>query len=128
MPSGFLTPQTTFSLNGVAYETLLGGAVDDPLIRLLARGAAGYRTAAKALQYALQQPRVSVSGAESSAGESHALNGTLSGRFRDTNEPCEIPFTVRLAMSPGQHGELRSADAQIEAVDLDRIAAARRSR
>ena len=60
VPDGFLTPNTTFSLNGRPYESLLGGSADDPLIRLLARGSAGYRTAAKALHYALQQPALTV--------------------------------------------------------------------
>jgi hypothetical protein len=57
VPDGFLTARTTFSLNGRPYESFLGGSADDPLVRLLARGSAGYRTAAKALQYALQHPR-----------------------------------------------------------------------
>ncbi len=43
VPAGFFTPHTTFTLNGRSYESMLGGSPDDPLIRLLARGAGGYR-------------------------------------------------------------------------------------
>ena len=60
VPAHLFTPRTTFTLNNRTYESMLGGSPDDALIRLLARGAAGYRTAAKALQYALQAPIVTI--------------------------------------------------------------------
>ena len=124
MPSGYLTPRTTFSLNGVAYETLLGGSPDDPLIRLLARGAAGYRTAARAVQYALQQPLISVSSRHRSAGSTWQLVATITGHYRNSGEACEIPVTLTLTMEQRQ---LASAAIAVAEGDLQRIAAARRA-
>ena len=78
VPARLFTPRTTFALNGRSYESILGGSPDDPLIRLLARGAAGYRTAAKALQYA-----------EQNINASFAFAADLA-RARDLKEYLEI--------------------------------------
>ena len=123
VPAGLLTPQTVYSLNGRSYESILGGSPDDPLIRLLARGAGGYRSVAKALLYALQQPTATiVSLSPLSAAGARELSLLLQGRLRHTNEPFDATCTLKLTAS----GEsLGAADVACDAEDLARIAAAR---
>ena len=124
MPGGFLTPRTTYTLNGRSYESILGGSPDDPLTRLLARGAGGYRAAAKALQYALQQPIATVvSLVPPDAGGTSEVSLLLQGRLRHTQEPFDGTCTLRLSMS----GEaLTSVDVCCAEEDLARLARARR--
>lgn len=125
VPANFLTPRTTFSLNSRSYESILGGSPDDPLIRLLARGAAGYRTAAKALQYALQGPRVvleSLTEPDDSGVRTAAFR--VEGQLRDADEPFVAGATLRLGCA---EGELRSVDVQCAEGDLARVAASRRA-
>jgi hypothetical protein len=113
IPDGFLTPQTAFSLNGRAYELLLGGSPDDPLIRLLARGAAAYRTAAKALQYAVRSPAVTIeSFSERSAqgpGNDRVATAELrvEGLLRDDGDRFELrAASDRPArLTPGETGQ-----------------------
>ncbi len=123
VPAQFLTPRTTFALNGRSYESILGGAPDDPLIRLLARGAAGYRTAAKALQYALQNPRVvleSLTEPDESGVRKAAFR--VEGQLRDADEPFVAGATLRLGCA---QGELTSVDVVCAEGDLERIAKSR---
>jgi hypothetical protein len=122
VPAGFFTPRTAFTLNNRPYETILGGSPDDPLIRLLARGVGGYRTAAKGLQYALQQPIINV---ESLSDENGSCLATLriEGRLRDSNELFIGLCLVRLTCAGDQ---LANADVNWSPDDLARIAAARR--
>jgi hypothetical protein len=140
VPAGLLTPRTTFSLNGRSYESILGGSAeepqasgeergrglathDDPLIRLLARGVAGYRTAAKALQYALQRPRIVVESlSESDPSGVRTASIRVEGELRDSNEPFFTVATLRLRDT---HGELTSVDVVCAEHDLARIAASR---
>jgi hypothetical protein len=123
VPAHLFTPGTTFSLNGRSYESILGGSPDDPLIRLLARGAAGYRTAAKALQYALQRPTVTVeslSGPDASGLRTASIR--LQGELRHAAEPFAGEATLRLTC---RHDELTSVDVICAEDDLARIAASR---
>ena len=124
VPAQFFTPRTTFSLNGRSYESILGWSADDPLIRLLARGAAGYRTAVKALQYALQQPTAVL---ESLGEPDHAGLRTarirVDGQLRDSHEAFSTIMRLRLVCD-GR--ELASADAICAEEEVARIAAARR--
>src|SRR5687768_10487638 len=59
VPDGFFDRNAQFTLNGRTFEAMLGRADDDPLIRMIARGAAGYRFAAKPLLHALETVLVS---------------------------------------------------------------------
>jgi hypothetical protein len=123
VPANFFTPRTTFSLNGRSYESILGGSVDDPLIRLLARGAAGYRTAAKALQYALQRPSVTVESlSEPDASGLRTASIRVQGELRQPLEPFAAGATLRLTC---RHDELTSVDVICAEDDLARIAASR---
>jgi len=125
VPARFLTPRTTFTLNNRSYESILGGSPDDPLIRLLSRGAAGYRTAAKALQYALQGAVLtieSVSEPDASGLRSAALQ--VEGQLRNTLEPFVARATLGLT---GTDVELTSIDLRCSEDDLARLAASRQA-
>jgi hypothetical protein len=123
VPDGLFTPRTTFSLNGRSYESMLGGSSDDPLIRLLARGAGGYRTAAKALQYALQQPMLAIQSLVDADVSGVAVASLrIAGTLRDSGEPFTGHGALRLSYSGGK---LISIDAECSSDDLARIAAAR---
>jgi hypothetical protein len=123
VPANLFTPRTTFSLNGRSYESILGGSPDAPLIRLLARGVAGYRTAAKAVQYALQGPVVTIeSFSEPDASGCRAATVRIEGQLRRSEEPFAAQVTFQLAQADG---ELTSVDATCHEHDLARIAAAR---
>ena len=123
VPANFFTARTAFALNGRSYESLLGGSPDDPLIRLLARGAAGYRTAAKALQYALTSPTIAIesfSNADSSG--THVASLRVEGRWRDSGEPFSGLATLRLGRTGS---ELTSVEVVCAGEYLARIAASR---
>lgn len=124
VPSGLFTPRTTFSLNNRSYESMLGGSPDDPLIRLLARGAAGYRTAAKALQYSLQQSIVTIEHMTDTAPGLVTASVRVEGQLRVSAAAFACSATLRF----------RAAGAEAEAVeitcdeaDLAKIAESRRA-
>lgn len=125
VPANFLTPRTSYSLNGRSYESMLGGSPDDPLIRMLARGAAGYRTGAKALQYALQSPRVvleSLSEPDGSGVRTAVVR--MEGQLRDGDQAFVAGATLRLGCSKD---ELTSVDVLCAEGDLEQIARSRRT-
>ena len=112
-----------YSLNDRSYETILGGSPDDPLIRLLARGVGGYRTAAKALQYALQQPVITVE--TLTDPDDHGIGvATLrvEGQLRDSNERFVGHCSVKLGCANAALAEVR---VSCSLTDLARIASAR---
>jgi hypothetical protein len=125
VPAGFFTPRTTFSLNNRSYESILGGSPDDPLIRLLARGVAGYRTAAKALQYALPGAVIAIDDL-SVPDESGVRSATIriEGHLRDSGEAFSTVASLRFG---GADLALRFVDVTCSEADLARIAASRRS-
>ena len=123
VPAGLFTPRTTFTLNSRSYEAILGGSPDDPLIRLLARGAAGYRAAAKALQYALQSPVVTIESLSEPDGSGvRVASLRVEGQLRNTLEPFDARASVRIA---GAEVELTSVEVICQEHELARIAASR---
>jgi hypothetical protein len=125
VPGGLFTPQTTFTLNDRSYETILGGSPDDSLIRLLARGVSGYRTAAKVLQYALQQPLIIVeSVSHPDGGDALVASFRVEGYLRDSNERFVGRCSLRLAC---KGAELAKVDVSCSDADLARIAKARQA-
>ena len=58
LPDGFFDRRTQFVINGAPFETLLGQSPNDSLILMLARGPAGFRFAAKALQHAIPDAKL----------------------------------------------------------------------
>ena len=125
VPDGFLTHHTSYTLNGRSYESLLGGSPDDPLIRLLARGPAGYRTAAKALMYALQGPTATcelISEADETGISMAAIR--LAGHLR----PGSVEFVARFQLGVTvENDRVRSIDVTGAEEDLARVVSARQS-
>lgn len=134
VPAGLFTPRTTFTLNNRSYESMLAGSTErgggpanenDPLIRMLSRGVAGYRTAAKALQYALQGAVVTIESlSEPDASGVRAGVLRLEGQLRNTFEPFDARASLRIA---GAQLELTSVEVICKEEDLARIAASRRA-
>ena len=123
VPAGLFTPRTMFTLNGRSYESILGGSPDDPLIRLLARGAAGYRAAAKALQYSVPGAAVSIeslSEPDGSGGRTASIR--VEGRLRRSGEPFTARAGLRLVATDR---ELASVEVSCSEDDLARLAAER---
>ena len=58
LPDGFFDRRTQFVINGTPFEMLLSSAPNDPLIMMLARGPAGFRFSAKALQHAMPDAKL----------------------------------------------------------------------
>ena len=85
VPDGLLDKHSAFSVNGTPYETLLGRDPSDPLIRLIARGPAGYRFAAQALIRALATPTVTLDRVDD-AVPGIEVTATLSGTLRGSGK------------------------------------------
>ena len=106
LPDGYFTRQTQFLLNGVPFEAMLGRSPADPLVLMLARGPAGYRFTAKAVQHAVpdaqlqrgehrgDRPRTAVS----------VVRGQcwLSGHLRGKGEPVELLVGVDIELRDGK--------------------------
>jgi len=104
------------------YESLLGGSADDPLIRLLARGSAGYRTAAKALHYALQQPALTV---ESISNADNAGLSLAKLRVEDASRGAMRRRRAVAAEVVCRNDALVSVTSPARTTDLQKITAAR---
>ena len=124
VPAGFITPKTTYSLNGRSYESFLGGSPDDPLIKLLARGTGGYRTAAKALQFALeQQPLVTVQSlTEPDADGVRTAVVRIEGRLRGSGQLFDGRWSLKLVCVGDQLGpvELACSEEDLKAINNSR--------
>ncbi len=115
LPDGFFDRKTQFVLNGSPFETLLGQSPGDPLVLMLARGPAGYRFAAKALQHAMPDAKIE-RGDVVTDGDPFKiqLKLWLSGTLRGTGEPLNtvVAMTLKLsAAGPVEVGEV-SVDAE----------------
>ena len=124
LPDGLFTRHTQFRLNGVAFEEMLGRPAD-PLVLMLARGPAGYRFTAKAVQRAIPDARLQRGDlSESQSSDGHVLTGQcwLSGAFRGTNEPAELLVDITLTLDGAT---VTRADASIDQRSVDQIREAR---
>jgi hypothetical protein len=122
VPDGLLDRNAAFSVNGTPYETLLGRDPDDPLIRLIARGPAGYRFAAQALIRALGNPDVTIERLDE-APPGFELTATLAGTLRGSTDTVRCPAILRLTTT--LTGAIATADVVIDAAVLTRLDAAR---
>lgn len=100
VPDGLFDKNAVLILNGVPYEMRLGRSADDPLVRLIARGAAGYRFVAKALLHALEQASASV-GTLSAGPEIATGTILLQGWLRGSRDRLEEVLDVSLTLTPG---------------------------
>ncbi len=122
LPDGFFDRRTQFVLNGSSFETLLGRPENDPLVLMLARGPAGFRFAAKALQHAVPDAKLELSDIAGSAS-TVITRLVLSGTLRGTGEALNTAVDVTLTLAPAGHVEL--AEASIDPATLDRLRIAR---
>jgi hypothetical protein len=126
LPDGVLTHDTTFSLNGLAYDAALGRPANDPLARLVGRGPGGYRFLLKALRFALPDARLAIGALVRTSldtGCRLAGGGDLAGTLRGTGEAFEAE--VGLAFTFDDIGRLVAIDTQLDAESVARIHAAR---
>jgi hypothetical protein len=124
VPDGFLTPHTFYTLNGRSYESLLGGSPQDPLIRLLARGPAGYRTAAKALMYALQGPTATIDRISQTDDEIvWRAVVRVDGKLRPDSATYAARFELVITL---ENDRVRSIEVTGTEEDLAKVARARR--
>jgi hypothetical protein len=104
LPDGLLTKGTQFVLNGLSFEERLGRSPMDPLVRMLARGPAGYRFAAKALQHALPDAAIQRGDLEEhESGGARLLHGQcwISGHYRGTGEEANLLVAFELTVRAG---------------------------
>lgn len=131
LPDGFFDRKTQFVLNGAAFETLLGQSPTDPLILMLARGPAGFRFAAKALQHAIPDARIERPSTQRVESASLRPGGPttvstelrLSGTLRGSGEAIDTVVFVTLGLTEG--GQVQVAEAELDAAALDKIRQAR---
>ena len=124
LPDGFFDRKTQFLINGVTFESLLSSTPNDPLVMMLARGPAGYRFTAKALQYAIPDAKIErgdllTDGDPFKITTKVWLSGTLRGSSESINALVNV--TLRLA----QAGSIESAEATVDAASLEKIREAR---
>jgi len=124
VPDGLFDRNAQFTLNGRTFEAMLGRSDDDPLIRMIARGAAGYRFAAKPLLHALETALVSRMDLNVDSDRAKAILA-LRGTLRGSGAVLDEMVTVDLSLTPA--GSIRRADVVISEAALDRIRAARAS-
>ena len=124
LPDGLFDRKTQFLLNGVSFESLLDRSPDDVLVRMLVRGPAGYRFAAKALQHAMPDAALERGDTGSAADPLEvSVEVWLSGHLRGSGDRFDTVVTIRARL--GEAGWIETADAAIEPTGLGRLRAAR---
>ena len=124
VPDELFDRNAQFTLNGRTFESMLGRSDDDPLIRMIARGAAGYRFAAKPLLHALETALVSRMDFSADADRARAVVA-LRGTLRGSGAVLDEMVTIDIALTPA--GAVGRADVMIGEGALDRIRVARAS-
>jgi hypothetical protein len=124
LPDGLFGRNAQFRLNGTSFEELLGRSPDDALVRMLTRGVAGYRFAAKALQHAVPDGRLTTGGFELNP-DTWRVEGEvrLAGALRGTGE--EFDETARIALHLAPSGSIDVVDAVLDPTVLARLRDAR---
>jgi hypothetical protein len=125
LPDGSFTRHTQFLLNGVPFETMLGRSPDDPLVLMLARGPAGYRFTAKAVQHAVPDAKLERGELqELIEADRRIVRGQcwLSGHYRGTGESVDLLVDIEMHFS-GMTVE--RANVLIDAGGLQRLREAR---
>ena len=124
VPAGLLDKNAQFLLNGVSYEEMLGRSAEDPLVRLIARGAAGYRLAMTALLRALEQAHAARGAfVESATGASGVV--LLAGRLRGSSDTFEQVVDVEADVNAA--GGIVRVKAAMPAGALARLREARQA-
>jgi hypothetical protein len=123
LPDGFFDRRTQFVLNGSSFEMLLGRPEHDPLVLMLARGPAGFRFAAKALQHAMPDARLQRGDLTDGDPSKITTKLWLSGTLRGSGQALNTVVDVTLRLAPAGHVEV--AEAQVDPVTLDQLRVAR---
>jgi hypothetical protein len=124
LPDGFFDRKTQFVINGAPFETLLGTAPDDPLVLMLARGPAGYRFTAKALQHAIPDAKLEPGEVLSDVDPLEVTTKLwLSGTLRGSGEAINAVVDVTLRLSAT--GSVEIAEAEVDPIELEKIRTAR---
>jgi hypothetical protein len=124
LPDGFFDRRTQFVINGTPFDSLLGQSPTDPLILMLARGPAGFRFTAKALQHAIPDAKLE-RGEVVTDGDPFKLSIRLwlSGSLRGTGEALNAVASVTLRLAAAGHVEI--AEAVLDDRALEKIRQAR---
>ena len=122
LPDGLFDRRTQFVINGTPFEMLLSTAPNDPLIMMLARGPAGFRFSAKALQHAMPDAKLE-RGEVTGDASTVTTNVWLSGKLRGTGEAVNVVAAITLRLAPAGHVEI--AEAMIDPTVLRSIQEAR---
>ena len=124
LPDGFFDRRTQFVLNGAPFETLLSATPNDPLVLMLARGPAGFRFTAKALQHAIPDARLDRGDVVTDGDPfKFATKLWLSGTLRGSGASINSLVSATLRLAPAGHVEV--AEALIDVGDLEKIRQAR---
>jgi hypothetical protein len=124
VPDGLFDRDARFSLNGATFESILGQRDDDPLVRMIARGAAAYRFAAKPLLHAFETVLVSRMDYQHE-GSRVRIRLTLRGTLRGTGELLDELVDVDMALTP--EGSVARTDVAVSERTLQQIKRARAS-
>ena len=123
LPDGFFDRKTQFLVNGASFESMLSATPDDPLVLMLARGPAGFRFAAKALQHAMPDCRLDRGDVDVTGYPGITTKLWLSGTLRGAGEAVNALVEITLRMAPA--GPVEIAEAIIDPATLAKIKAAR---
>jgi hypothetical protein len=126
IPDGLFDRDAQFVLNGAAFETLLGRPPDDPLVRMITRGPAGYRFVLKAAQNALPDATIErgeVTIAEGGGSREIACQVWLSGTLRGTSDAFDAVVSVTGLL--GDRGQVVVGGASMAPAFLERLREAR---
>lgn len=126
LPDGLFTRHTQLLLNDVPFEAMLGRSPDDPLVLMIARGPAGIRFAAKALQHAVPDAVLERGEIVATAADDRLLLRTacwLSGHYRGTGDAVHdlVDVTLRLTAA----GVVERALVALEPAKVERLREAR---
>lgn len=124
VPDDLLSRQCVFRLNGLAYEDTLGRPVSDPLVRLIARGPAGYRFLAQWLRFAMPDAQASLHLAACDAGLATGV-AVLRGTLRGSTDAFEVRADVALLVE--EAGRLGEVAVVVDEGMLARLELARRA-
>jgi hypothetical protein len=124
LPDGFFDRKTQFVINGTPFEALLSTTPNDPLVMMLARGPAGFRFTAKALQHAMPDAKLD-RGEVVDTGDRRtiACKVWLSGKLRGSGEAINAVVEIMLKLAQAGHVEI--AKATIDPAILQSIKEAR---
>lgn len=108
LPDGVVDRSCVLRLNGRAYHEQLGRSPQDPLVRLIGCGPAGYRFLLGALRHALHDPRLAlhepgVSEEPTASGGRLQARGTLAGRLRGVETPFAAEVMLEVSSDRGGH-------------------------